>query len=111
VREEPGGAIELKYRFRDGSELLAAVDRRIEYVNQEARWSGSFGGDPLELLRRAEREGYAPDGCGIDWQQAETESLADASERIFRGDVCNCQARIRRDRRDRVVALILRSAC
>jgi hypothetical protein len=111
VREETGGLVVLRYRFRDGSELSATVDPRIESVEQEARWAKPFAGEPLELLRRAERVGYAPGGCGIDWQKPESESREGGTEQVFWGDVCNCQAHIRRDANGRVIALIMRSAC
>ena len=34
-----------------------------------------------------------------------------ATETIYRGDTCNCQARVRKDKAGRTVGLVFRSAC
>lgn len=68
----------------------------------------------MPILVRAECTAFGVNGCGINWQQTETLPVRDdtsTTETIFRGDVCNCQARIRRDNAGHVVGLALRSAC
>jgi hypothetical protein len=108
------GATSLEYRFRDGSTLRATSDPRIESTEQTVRFVAPPPEDPDAILKRAERAGYGDQGCGIDWNQAETREASDekgAVDRIYRGDSCNCQARVRRDAGGRVVALTLRSAC
>jgi hypothetical protein len=106
--------IELEYRFKDGGWLHVKRDARIEYTEQEARFALSPAENPVTILAGAERAAFGPDGCGIDWRQAETQPAGDdpsATETVFRGDVCNCQARIRRDAAGRIVGLVLRSTC
>lgn len=106
--------IELEYRFKDGGWLHVKRDARIEYSEQEARFALSPKEDPMAILAAVERGAFGPNGCGIDWRQSETQPAADdisASESVFRGDVCNCQARIRRGSTGNVIGLTLRSAC
>jgi hypothetical protein len=106
--------IELEYRFKDGGWLHVKHDARIEYTEQEARFALSSAENPVAILAGAERVAFGHNGCGIDWRQAETQPAVDdvgTTETIFHGDVCNCQARIRRDVAGRVVGLMLRSTC
>lgn len=108
------GAATLDYTFSDGSSLQVTRDARIEYSNHEATLVSPLEEDPVAVLTRTERASFAPDGCGIDWSTSETAAIAGApgtTETIHRGDVCNCQARVRTDATGRVVALIFRSAC
>jgi len=108
--EEKTGVIDLRYAFRDGGWLHAKRDPRIEYTEREVRFASPLAEDPLAVLRRAEQAAFGAAGCGIDWRLSETEAQGAASEAVFRGDVCNCQARVRRED-GRVVGLTLRSAC
>ena len=106
--------VTLEYSFRDGGSLQARRDPRIEYNNQEARFAMPPAEDPVAVLTRAEHLAFVPDGCGIDWRTPETQPSGDdpsTTETIYRGDVCNCQARVRRDMAGRVMRLLLRSAC
>jgi hypothetical protein len=108
------GVISLDYRFRGNGWLRAKHDPRIEYMDIETRFGIPLAQDPLPILTRAERAAFGDSGCGIDWKAGESHPVADdpgASEIIYRGDSCNCQARVRRDPAGRIVALILRSAC
>jgi hypothetical protein len=107
-------AVTLEYTFRDGGWLQARRDPRIEYNNQEARFAMPPAEDPVAMLTRAEQLAFVPDGCGIDWRTPETQPSGDdpsTTETIYRGDVCNCQARVRKDTTGRVMRLLLRSAC
>ena len=108
------GVITLEYSFRDGGWLHVKRDSHIEFNNQEARFVLPPAEDAVAVLTRAERAAFGANGCGIDWGQKETQPAADdstATETIFRGDVCNCQARFRSDAAGRVIGLLLRSAC
>jgi hypothetical protein len=68
----------------------------------------------VALLRRAEHAAFGRDGCGIDWRAPAAETAPeqpDARSDVFRGDVCNCQARIGRDARGRTRTLGFSSTC
>ena len=104
----------LDYQFRDGGSLRAERDSSIEFSSQDVRFGSPWSEDPVAALTRAERAAFAPDGCGIDWRKAAQQSASDdanGTEDVYRGDVCNCQARVRRDAAGRVTGLVLRSAC
>jgi hypothetical protein len=108
------GATSLDYRFRGGGSLHASTDPRIESSELAARFSAAPAEDPDAILKRAERASFGDQGCGIDWKEGETREASDekgATDSIYRGDSCNCQARVRRDGGGKVVALMLRSAC
>ena len=108
------GRLELDYRFRDGGSLRVRHDPRIEYNDQEARFATPLAEDAVALLTRVEQASFGATGCSIDWRRAETQPASDdarATESIYRGDTCNCQARVRRDPAGRVTGLVFRSAC
>jgi hypothetical protein len=66
----------------------------------------------IALLKSAERYEYGSDGCAIVWRKAAEESAAldGGREAVYRGDSCNCQARIT-SRHSYAVVLVLKSAC
>ena len=106
--------IYLEYKFQNGGWFRLTVDPRIEYANREVRLVSPLVEDPVAILKRAEYKVFGAKGCGIDWLKQETQSALDdesATETVFYGEVCNCQARIRRDAGKRVVGLILRNPC
>lgn len=108
------GAITLEYTFRDGGSIRVRRDPRIEYSSQEVRLTRPLEEMPVAILARAEALAFPGGGCGIDWRAPERAPAADdpaATETIYRGEVCNCQARVRADAGGRVIGLILRSAC
>lgn len=106
------GAITLDYAFGSGGSLRVKRDQRIEYTEQDARYTLPASEEPVSVLKRAERAAFGTQGCGIDWTRSESAPAKDgAAETVFRGDVCNCQARMRRDGAGHVVGLTLRSAC
>ena len=108
-----GTALTLAYRFVDAGTFTATRDSQIEYSSQDATFTTPPGEDAAAILQRAEREAFGSDGCGIDWKQPTSEKSADGltTTAIFRGTVCSCQARIRRDARGAVRGLLLRSSC
>jgi hypothetical protein len=102
------------YVFADGATLRVTRDPTIEYSDQEAQFGAALTDDPVALLTRAEHSGFGSEGCGIDWQHAATEAAAEdakSTEQVYRGEVCNCQARVRRNAGGKVVGLLLRSTC
>lgn len=114
LRFYPDGEMELEYHFLDDNWLQVKRNARIEYTEQNVRLNLQLAEQPETILARAEQSTFGPNGCGIDWQQSETQLAKDdrnVTETIFRGDVCNCQARIRRNAYGRVVGFMLRSAC
>lgn len=114
LRFNPDGEMELEYHFLDGNWLQVKRNARIEYTEQNVRLNLLLPEQPETILARAEQSAFGTNGCGIDWQQSETQLAEDdrnVTETLFRGDVCNCQARIRRNAYGRVVGFMLRSAC
>jgi hypothetical protein len=113
VTHEPD-EVTVEYKFRDGGWLRVAHQPKLEYTDQEVRFATPLAEDPIALLTGAEQKAFPPKGCGIDWRQEDTQPAdddANARESIYRGDVCNCQGRVRRDPAGRVMGLLLRSAC
>jgi hypothetical protein len=108
------GTASLEYQFQDGGWFRAKRDPSIEYSDYEAHLGAPPAEDPVAILTRAERAAFGDAGCGIDWKESESRPAADmpgVTDTIFRGDSCNCQARVRKDGGGRVVGLSLRSAC
>jgi hypothetical protein len=102
------------YTAANGNAYRLQRDEHIEYSDEEARFAVPPRTAPLNLLQDAERAAFAPAGCGIDWSHPEASPAAAASGSavtVYRGDVCNCQARLHRSSAGVVVALGLRSAC
>jgi hypothetical protein len=108
------GAIQIDYRYADGSALQVRRQSRIESTDFNLRFGQPMAEPVQDILLELERTAFGAAGCGIDWQRATTEPTADGSrgaDTVYRGDVCNCQARVRRNDQGRVVMLALRSAC
>ena len=108
------GAATLEYKFSDGGWMRVTRDARIEYSSQEVRFGSAYADSPLEVLTRAEQTAFGTDGCGVDWRQSDRAPVADdatAIETIYRGSVCNCQARVRSDSAGRTLGLMFRSTC
>ena len=104
--------VELRYRFRNGGSLLATRDASIEFVEQQAGLSAPLAEEPTLVLARAELWSFGEEGCGIDWSRRETlPAEGGAIDTVSRGEVCQCQARVRRDAQGRVVRLTISSAC
>lgn len=108
------GVVALEYQFKDEGWLRVKRDSGIEYTEQVAHFQVASEKNPLGILANAERVAFGHSGCGINWQQADTQAVTDdlsVKETLFYGDMCNCRAGIRRDAAGRVVELMLRSAC
>lgn len=107
-------SLTLDYQFHDGGSLRAERDSSIEFSSQDVRFGSPRTDDPVAVLTSAERAAFDSGGCGIDWRKATQQSASDdaaGTEDVYRGDACNCQARVRRDTAGRVTGLVLRSAC
>ncbi len=107
------GSTSLTYTFPRGAQLIAKTDSKIEFSEQSLQPIHMETTAAVALLKRAERDAYPPGGCGIEWTSGEEESQAGAAgnhEIIYRGDTCNCQARLIYSGND-VVTIVLRSAC
>jgi hypothetical protein len=112
VKQE-GDAIALSYVFSKDARLDAQVNAAVESSMLRATFPGLDREKALALLKKGESESYGKDGCGIDWKRPEDQSMdspAGSRATVFRGDSCNCQARIEYQG-DSVVALVLSSAC
>ena len=107
------GEVSLEFAFANGDTLSIVRDAAIESSQQEARFSSPRDLPAVELLRQIERATFAPDGCGVDWNEATTVSAPGDpnAEVAYYGETCNCQARIRTDRSGQVVGFVFRSAC
>jgi hypothetical protein len=108
-----GDAISLSYDFPKDAHLDEQVNRAIESSRQRATFPGLNREMALALLKNGESDSYGKDGCGIDWRRPADETTDDppgSRATVFRGDSCNCQARIVYQG-DSVVALVLSSAC
>jgi hypothetical protein len=103
----------IEYHFADGASVRATRDPRIEYFDEEVQLASPPAANAVDLLTRTERAVFATDGCGIDWKDPETLPAGESkgTETIYRGDTCNCQARVRSDASGRPLVLTFRSAC
>lgn len=107
-----GDATQIDYLFKAGGSLTVKRDMSIEYSEQSAQFALEPSADIIAVLQDAENHAFGPQGCGIDWQHGgkeAAESDAAATDTVFRGNTCNCQARMRR--MSGKVWLVLRSAC
>jgi hypothetical protein len=109
-----GRSVELLYRFRSGGQFTAKRDPAIELTEQRAKLALPMAEDALDVLGRAERQGFGEQGCGIDWAHPDTKAAKNepgATDTVWHGETCNCQARARRDALGTVIELALTSAC
>lgn len=114
VRHQANSVLVLEYRFRHGGTLTVTRNERIQYLEQEGRFDLPTDEAAEMLLVGAEHAAFGTKGCGIDWHQSHNrlaENDPGATETIYEGDVCNCQARIRRRADGNVSRLLFRSAC
>ncbi len=107
-----GDATQIDYLFKAGGSLTVKRDSGIEYSEQSAHFALEPSADIIAVLQDAEQHAFGPQGCGIDWQHGGKEAAESdpaANDTVFRGNTCNCQARMRRV--SGKVWLVLRSAC
>ena len=92
-----GGAIQLTYESSTGAKLVARRDPAIESTEQRLSEKRMTKKAAVALLQRTERWAFGDKGCSIAWAKP-PEGGAAASrgrrELVYRGDDCNCQARL-----------------
>jgi hypothetical protein len=111
VEGSEGKAVAIDFTAPNGNHLRVERDERLAASVAKADFEVPYAGDPVVLLQRAESATYGMNGCGIDWARPEQRRDGDASESLYRGTSCNCEARVRRDAAGAVRSLTLRSAC
>ena len=113
ARSVQAGALRLAYEFPRNGTLVAQIDPRIELSEQRVYLQGLEDAEAKSLLQAAETNAFGATGCGLNWEQPITEepgSFGGSSETVYRGDACNCQARVVYDG-EKVIGLVIRSAC
>jgi hypothetical protein len=113
ARSVQGGALRLAYEFPRNGTLVAQIDPRIEFSEQRVNLRGLEEAEAKSLLQAAETNTFGATGCGINWERPVTEepgTFGGSSEVVYRGDACNCQARVVYDD-EKVIGVVLRSAC
>lgn len=108
-----GSSLWLKYKFAKGGELEAHRDPAIELTEQRLTKARLSTKTALALLERTERWAFGKHGCGIAWKKLPTKepgATPDCYELAYRGDDCNCQARLVYGK-DHLIGLVFRSAC
>ena len=92
-----GGAIRLTYESVTGAKLVAHRDPAIEHTEQRLSEKGMTREAAVALLQRTERWAFGDKGCAIAWTkppEAGTAANGGRRELVYRGDDCNCQARL-----------------
>jgi hypothetical protein len=92
-----GDAIRLTYASPTGAKLEAHRDQSIEFTEQRLSEKGMSRQAALALLQRTERWAFGDKGCSIAWKKRpamELDTTRGSRELVYRGDECNCQARL-----------------
>jgi len=107
------GSVRLEYEFTKGEKLEAHRDTAIELTEQRLTKTGLSRKTALALLQRIEKQAFDRTGCNIPWLQRPVKEAGSApysSRLVYRGDVCNCQARLEYTG-EVLTGLVFRSAC
>jgi hypothetical protein len=113
VRSVQAEGLRVAYKFSHSGALVARIDPRSEFSEQRVNLKGLDETEAKSLLQAAETNTFGTTGCGIAWDQPVTEkrgTFGGSHEVVYRGDACNCQARVAYDGA-KVIGLVLRSAC
>ena len=108
-----GGAILLTYVSVTGAKLEARRDETIESSEQRLIEKGLSSQVAVALLQRTERWAFGDKGCSIAWKKrpaVEADPTRGTRELVYRGDDCNCQARLVYGGK-MLTGLVFRSAC
>ena len=108
-----GGAIRLTYESPTGAKLEAHRDPAIEFTEQRLSEKGMSRQAAVALLQRTERWAFGDKGCAIAWKKRpaiEPDPTRGTRELVYRGDACNCQARLVYAG-NVLTGLVFRSAC
>jgi hypothetical protein len=102
----------VRYTFDGNAGLEAEIDPSIEYSEQRLQLGGTNEKTAVTLLKEEELDSFGHSGCGIRWSHParEPSEAPGAVEVIYRGDVCNCQARLIY-RGASIVELVFTSTC
>lgn len=106
--------LDLEYRFKKEGWLKLRRTESIEMTYEEAHFTLAPTEDAVSIMKREEKEMMGEEGCGIDWQNPKMnpyEFDKNIIETVYRGEVCNCHINIHRDQNNRVINLIISSAC
>ncbi|MFM2057065.1 MAG: hypothetical protein RLY71_1450 [Pseudomonadota bacterium] len=108
-----GSVLRIDYLASDRPVMTISHDPRIEYTEQTAQVRLDKGTSVLDALGEMEHLMLGTEGCRIDWQHPEHKpaTVRGQAALIYRGDVCNCQARVTHDAQGTIVQLGFRSAC
>ena len=111
ARTDGDGAIHLRYDSASGATLEAHRDPTTESTEQRLNARGLTRRTAIDLLQRTERWAFGNRGCAITWKKPpEREPAATGRELVYRGEVCNCQARLVYGGHT-LTGVIFRSAC
>jgi hypothetical protein len=92
-----GGAIQLTYESSTGARLVARRDPAMESTEQRWIGKGMTREAAVALLKRTERWAFGDTGCAVAWTKPPEDGAAAGGGRrelVYRGDACNCQARL-----------------
>jgi hypothetical protein len=113
VRDVVAGAARLTYEFGADGRLEVRSDPRIELSHQRLSLGTLSEKEALAVLQKTEAVAFGRGGCGISWTSAPAHEGAGGSperQMVYRGDVCNCQARLVY-RQARLAQIEFRTAC
>lgn len=106
--------LDLEYRFKKGDWLRIRRSDSIEMTIEEASFTLSPKEDPVAIMKLEEKNMMGENGCGIEWQKPVVKPAEDDKNIMqteYWGGQCNCRVSIRRDTKNRVIGLIISSAC
>jgi hypothetical protein len=106
-------SVAVTIEFGPRARLSARVNPSSELSEQRLDNPGFPRARVKMLLRQQAEATYGANACGIDWSRPEIERSSGAhatTDTIYRGDTCNCQARLRYDKSG-LSQVLLRSTC
>jgi hypothetical protein len=107
------GAIRLTYESHTGAKLEAHREPAIEFTEQRLSEKRMSGQAAVALLQRTERWAFGDKCCSLAWKKPparEAGPTPGTRELVYRGDECNCQARLVYGG-NVLIALVFSSAC
>jgi hypothetical protein len=105
--------IVLSYAFDGTARIEAKITPGIEFSEERLEMRDMTENLAIQLLKETETHFFGRMRCGMNWKQPAQEISGQQPglrEVVYRGDVCNCQARMTYDGQF-VVSLVFRSAC